>query len=207
MKTILAFGDSLTWGHDPVDGGRLPYETRWPVVLQRELGNAEVISEALCGRSTVFDDHAGSCDRNGARALPVALSSHMPLDLVILMLGTNDLKACNAPTADLSAKGMKRLIQIVRHHPWDKPRCAPPALLVVAPPPHVGPRHPESRVAQSRRLAPLFRAEAEAAGAAFFDAGSVISASEVDGTHLDAEATAGLGRALAPLCREMLGTG
>ncbi len=82
MKTILAFGDSLTWGSDPATGLRHPLEYRWPEVLQRELGGtARVIAEGLGGRTTFYDDHTGPACRNGAKALQVALASHMPLDL------------------------------------------------------------------------------------------------------------------------------
>ena len=93
MKTILCFGDSLTWGYDPVGPGRHAHDVRWPSVLEAELGGkARVIAEGLNGRTTVFDDFAAGADRNGARVLPTLLTSHAPLDLVIIMLGTNDMK-------------------------------------------------------------------------------------------------------------------
>ena len=93
MKTILAFGDSLTWGADPASGGRHPIDDQWPVALDATLGAGfRVIAEGLNGRTTCYDDHSGPCDRNGTRALPVCLASHSPLDLVVIMLGTNDLK-------------------------------------------------------------------------------------------------------------------
>ncbi len=101
MKTILAFGDSLTWGADPVSGMRHPAELRWPNVLQSKLGGGvEVIAEGLGGRTTCYDDHTGPACRKGAKALQVALGSHMPLDLVIIMLGTNDLKPVHRVRAE-----------------------------------------------------------------------------------------------------------
>ena len=74
MKTILAFGDNLTWGFNVETGMRYAYEDRWPTVLEQGLGGAaRVIAEGLGGRTTAFDDHTGLPDRNGARILPTSL--------------------------------------------------------------------------------------------------------------------------------------
>ena len=100
MKNILAFGDSLTWGFIAGSFERHPFDVRWPNVLAAGLhGKARVIEEGHNGRTTVFDDPTTLDDRNGAKALPMLLSTHTPLDLVIIMLGTNDIKfATNAST-------------------------------------------------------------------------------------------------------------
>ena len=93
MKTILAFGDSLTWGYNASTGMRMDYEDRWPNVLAHGLkSKARVIEEGMNGRTTVFDDPTAEENRNGSVGLPIALKTHQPLDLVIIMLGTNDLK-------------------------------------------------------------------------------------------------------------------
>ncbi|WP_137130015.1 SGNH/GDSL hydrolase family protein [Rhizobium sp. FY34] len=207
MKTILAFGDSLTWGADPETGLRHPTEFRWPDVLERELGGeVRVISEGLGGRTTCYDEHTGPSCRNGAKALQVALASHMPLDLVIIMLGTNDLKPVFGGQAEPAVSGMRRLAQIVETFPY-KPRTAIPRLLIVAPPPCVaGPNGSPAagrRIAESQRLAPLYRALAEELGHAFFDAGSVANASPIDGVHLSGEATRSIGQALAAPVRSI----
>ncbi|MGO4622502.1 SGNH/GDSL hydrolase family protein [Ensifer sp. 2YAB10] len=209
MKTILAFGDSLTWGADPETGLRHPPEGRWPEVLARELeGAAKVIPEGLGGRTTCYDDHAGPACRNGAKALQVALASHMPLDLVIVMLGTNDIKPVHGGRAEGAVSGMRRLAQIVDTFPY-KPAGARPKLLIVAPPPcSAGPggRPAAGRsIAESERLSPLYRKLASELGHAFFDAGSVARASEIDGVHLESAATAAVGRALAAPVAEILG--
>jgi lysophospholipase L1-like esterase len=201
MKTILAFGDSLTWGADPATALRHPPEFRWPDALERELGGeARVIGEGLGGRTTCYDDHTGPCCRNGAKALQVALASHMPLDLVIIMLGTNDLKPVFGGQAEPAVSGMRRLAQVVETFPY-KPRTAIPRLLIVAPPPCVaGPSGTPAagrRIAESARLAPLYEALAAELGHAFFDAGTVAQASPIDGVHLNAEATQSIGKALA----------
>lgn len=209
MKTILGFGDSLTWGHDPRDGTRHAYDSRWPSMLEAALdGTARVIPEGLNGRTTSFDDHAAPCCRNGARALPMLLTSHMPLDLVILMLGTNDLKPRFGGRAIAAQEGMRRLAEIVRLQPT-KPAGHVPKLLIVAPPPCVetagggGPAG-ERSMAESHRLAPLYRALAEELGCGFFDAGEVARADPADGVHLDATHTRAIGAALAPMVRTLL---
>ncbi|SIQ93093.1 Lysophospholipase L1 [Rhizobium sp. RU35A] len=200
MRTILAFGDSLTWGADPETGLRHPPQHRWPEVLEQALdGTARVIAEGLGGRTTCYDDHTGPACRNGAKALAVALASHMPLDLVIIMLGTNDLKPAHGGRAEAASSGMRRLAEIVETFPY-KPRSARPKLLIVAPPPcGAGPGGVPAggrSIAESERLAPLLALVAEEAGAGFFDAGSVAKASPADGVHLDGSATAAIGRAL-----------
>ena len=92
MKHILCYGDSNTFGTDPVRGGRHPYEVRWTGALQRLLGgNYRVIEEGCGGRTTVFEDQL-SYGRNGLKTLVPCIASHNPLDLIIIMLGTNDLK-------------------------------------------------------------------------------------------------------------------
>ncbi|NJR13196.1 MAG: arylesterase, partial [Phyllobacteriaceae bacterium] len=117
MKTILAYGDSLTWGSDPETGARHPGEFRWPDALQAGLGGkAEVITDGLRGRTTAYDEHLADCDRNGARILPTTLYAHAPLDLVILMLGANDLKPHIAGTALAAMQGMRRCVSIVQNH-------------------------------------------------------------------------------------------
>ena len=119
MKNILAFGDSLTWGFIAGTWERHPFDTRWPNVLAAGLhGKARVIEEGHNGRTTVFDDPTTGDDRNGARILPVLLSTHQPLDLVIILLGTNDIKFANRCRAFDASMGMGRLVQIVQTFPY-----------------------------------------------------------------------------------------
>ena len=115
MKTVLCYGDSLTWGSDAETGTRLAHEDRWPVVLQRALGDGvQVIADGLRGRTTGYDEHLADCDRNGARILPTVLYTHAPLDLVILLLGSNDMKPAIAGTAIAALQGMRRLISLIQ---------------------------------------------------------------------------------------------
>ena len=119
MKTILCYGDSLTWGYNADGPSRHAYEDRWPSVLQAELGDAaRVIPDGLNGRTTAFDDHLAGADRNGARILPTSLTTHAPLDLVIIMLGANDMKPWIHGNPVAAKHGMLRLVDIVRGHDY-----------------------------------------------------------------------------------------
>ncbi|SDI45228.1 SGNH/GDSL hydrolase family protein [Alloyangia pacifica] len=205
---ILCYGDSLTWGHDPANGGlRHAISDLWPSVLAEAIPEATVLADGVNGRSTSFDDHAAPCDRNATRTLPVALAAHMPLDLVVIMLGTNDLKPKHGAVASGAQAGMRRLIQLVRGFPF-KPASAQPQILIVAPPyciaPAKGAPDGPARVGESHLFAPLYAELAEEEGVAFFDAGRVAQPSPLDGVHLDAANTRAIGAALAEPVRALL---
>ncbi len=214
MKTILAFGDSLTYGANPITGGpRHAHEDRWPTTLERGLeGKARVIAEGLGGRTTVLDDAYAAADRNGARLLPTLLESHSPLDLVVIMLGTNDLKPFHGRTAQEAANGMRRLVQITRGH-FQKPGDTVPKIILVAPPHLVDSDHPEmmshfgreAAIAESKQFARWYKLRADEYGAGFFDASTVAVADAADGVHLDAANTRKIGEGLVPLVKSTLG--
>lgn len=214
MKTILAYGDSLTFGADPGGGPRHGYEHRWPTTLEKALGGqARVIAEGLGGRSTAYDDWTNGADRNGARILPTLLESHKPLDLVIIMLGTNDLKPFVAGSAAFAARGARRLIEMTRGHFAATGEAAPDIILVS--PPQVVPTTNESMLsnfggldhllAESHQFARHYQRHAAETGVRFFDAATVCKADPRDGVHLDAANTAAIGEGLAPLVKEVLG--
>lgn len=211
MKTILAYGDSLTWGHDAERLGRHAHEDRWPSVLQKALGHGvRVIPEGLGGRTTAYEDQLADCDRNGARILPTLLHTHSPIDLVILMLGTNDLKPSVVGTAHGAAKGMARLVQLIRHHVWPF-EYETPEILIVSPPLVRETANSDYAAAfagaieQSKMLATFYRDMADEMDCGFFDAASVAVATPIDGVHLDAGNTRAIGRALEPIVRMQLG--
>lgn len=209
-RTIMAFGDSLTWGTDVENDTRHAFEDRWPSVLAAGLGDGfRVIAEGLGGRTTAFDDLTAPCDRNGARALPMLLASHAPLDLVIIMLGTNDLKSFVSPTIHGPLAGMNRLIEIVRTYPYARGAAAP-KVMVVAPPACValtngGAPLSGRLLAETEKFGPTYRALATDQACGFFDAGSVARATGLDGVHLDAANTRAIGAALIGPVRQMLG--
>lgn len=181
------------------------------MVLQKALGEGvHVLSEALGGRTTAYDDHGAAADRNGVRVLPTLLASHTPLDLVIIMLGTNDLKPWTGGGAFGARSGLKRLIEIVRSHPYSFGDDAPDILVVS--PPHAVPTANDTGmgflqgvVEQSQMLSTYYSEIADELGCGFYDAASVARASPIDGVHLDAENTRAIGRGLEPMVRMMLG--
>jgi lysophospholipase L1-like esterase len=210
MKSILAFGDSLTWGFEAGTFLRHPFETRWPNALAASLNNnARVIEEGLNGRTTSYPDHTVSVERNGAAALPMLLTSHMPLDLVIIMLGTNDLKYVNRCRAFDAAQGMENLVELTKRCEYME-GYAIPQILIISPPPivpttdeffndlwgHAGP--------ESLLLAKHYARVAKDTGSHFFEAGGVVSSDPTDGGHLDAASTRKLGEALVPVVKKIL---
>lgn len=210
MKHILAFGDSLTWGFKAGTFTRHAFEDRWPNVLAAGLGGkARVIEEGQNGRMTVHDDPYVFENRSGAVALPIALSTHQPLDLVIIMLGTNDLKWEGRQRALEARLGMARLVEIVRSYAY-KPGCAVPHILLMSPP-HLGKTEDEDfagyfehAIAESKLLGPQYAKLAGETGCHFFDAASVAKADPTDGVHLDVANTRAIGTGLVPVVKGIL---
>ena len=210
-KTILCYGDSLTWGYNAEGPGRHAPEDRWPNVLQAALGGgAAVIAEGLNGRTTAFDDHLAAANRNGAAVLPTLLSTHAPLDLVIILLGTNDMKPFICGHAIGARQGVQRLVEIVRGHAYPLDEAAP-EILIVAPPALRETADPDfaamfgSGIEESKMLASFYSDLADLQACGFFDAGSVAKTTPIDGVHLDADNTRAIGRGLEPIVRVMLG--
>lgn len=198
MKTILCFGDSNTWGTPPGGVGRHRWQVRWPGVLQQRLGAAvRVLEDGLPGRTNLVEDPS-SANRSGAQLLPVALEISSPLDLVIIMLGTNDLKRELGLSPKQIAQGARELLRIAAE-------CEPRAshVLLVSPP-HVTETSDAGLAAQfhggierSQELAAHYAEAATHHGSHFFDAASVAKSSPVDGIHLDERSHQALGEALA----------
>ena len=133
MDTVVCFGDSNTHGADPVTHGRFARDVRWPGVLAAELGGAAaVVEEGLNGRTTVWDDPFMDF-RNGKPYLLPCLRSHQPVDVLVLMLGTNDLKTIFGRAAHEIAAGAGALVDIALTS-GTGPGGGPPAVLLVAPP-------------------------------------------------------------------------
>lgn len=211
MQQILVYADSLSWGIVPTTRRRLPFDERWPGVMEHALHAAgarvRVLEDCVNGRRTVWDDPYKP-GRNGLAGITERIEAHSPLALVILMLGTNDFQSMHPHDAWHSAQGIAALGRAIRAAPIEPGMPVPP-VLVVAPPPFDDPRGPlgpkfAGAAAKSVGLASAFRSVADELGCAFFDAGSVTPASRVDGIHLDADQHGVLGRALADVVRPLL---
>jgi lysophospholipase L1-like esterase len=204
VRTILCYGDSNTYGAVPTLArtGRYRFapDRRWPGILRRLLGaDWNVVEEGHPSRTTVRDDPIEGKHKNGLRALPVCLESHMPLDVVILMLGTNDLKQRFAAAAVDVADSVEVLVRAIQRSEAG-PAGAPPAVIVVAPPPMqevdwLGEMF-LGGAAKSMELGVRLAEVARRCDAGFVDAGALVESSTIDGIHLDGEAHRTLGTAL-----------
>jgi lysophospholipase L1-like esterase len=208
MGTILCYGDSNTWGYEPATGERFPEDVRWTGVLARQLGNDfRVIEEALNGRTTVRDDPVEEY-KNGKDYLRPCLESHAPLDLVIVALGVNDLKARFFASASDAADGVGVLVSIAQRS-GAGPDGGSPGVLLVAPPP-VGRLTELAQMfagaeEKSKGFSRQYRRVAEKYRCMLLDAGEVVRPSDRDGIHLEADEHRKLGEAIAASVKESLG--
>ncbi|WP_020533429.1 SGNH/GDSL hydrolase family protein [Flexithrix dorotheae] len=199
MKTIVCFGDSNTWGFDPVTRDRFAPKKRWTAVLQKELGKDYlVIPEGLNGRTTVWDDPIEGW-KNGKKQIIPVLGSHKPIDLVVILLGTNDLKQRFSLSAVDVARGAKVLVEIVQKSDFGPDGKAPKVLLLA--PPEFSPSPEldylfEGGLEKSQNFGVEFYKVAEETGCYFMDTGKFIESSEIDGIHLDEENHELLGEAV-----------
>lgn len=211
MHEILVYGDSLTWGIVPDTRRRLPFGERWPGVAEAALLAAghrvRVLEDCLNGRRTAWDDPFKP-GRNGRMGVEQRIESHSPLALVVLLLGANDFQSVHQLTAWHSAQGVAAIVTAIRQAPIE-PGMPVPGILVVAPPPF---RTLRGAIAQkfagaadkSVGLVDALRDVASTLGCAFFDAGSVVTTSAVDGVHLDADQHERLGHAIARTMADLL---
>lgn len=206
MKNILCFGDSNTFGSNPV-GGRHPRAVRWTGRLQQMLGDDYyVIEEGMGGRNTVWDDPLEPM-RNGSKFLPVCLQSHQPLDLIIISLGTNDCKTIFNASPRVIAAGLDAICQIVLRFPY-RPGVSVPKMLLISPA-YIGDDIENSTFAsydktsaeKSHLLAPYFKEVADHNNCLFLDASTIAKASESDQLHLDGEGHQNMAEAIEKIVR------
>lgn len=213
MKTILCYGDSNTWGCAPMVSHGLPVrygpDVRWGSVMRTTLGDGYwVVEEGLNGRTTVWADPVEGEYKSGKSCLIACLESHAPIDLVALMLGTNDLKHRFGLSPWDIASGVETLVSIIRSSPFG-PNGTAPKVLVMCPPPlakltlYAGMLIDATE--KSRQLPPYYKAIAEQYGCEFMDVGRVITSSDVDGIHFEASAQQKLGAAVATRVKDILG--
>lgn len=182
-------------------------EIRWPCILRSDLGDSYwVIEEGLNGRTTVFVDPIERY-RCGYDYLFPCLESHRPIDLMILMLGTNDMKKRFSASAYDIGKAIGLLLDTIQSSNAG-PDGATPNILLLAPPPFAKLTEKaelfQGAEDTSRHLAAHLKTQATEHGIEFMDTGSIIKSSELDGFHLDASEHVKLGRGVAKLVRSIL---
>lgn len=205
MKTVLCYGDSNTYGYNPDNGLRYPEHVRWTGRLQALLGDEyRVIEEGCNGRTTIFDDPLEGW-KNGLGYLRPCLNSHKPVDIVILMLGSNDLKETFHASAEQIAGGAEKLVDVIRTFTREKQGFEPRIILVSPPKIGEGIRTSafygaffENAIERSGEFPRWYQKVAERHGCTFFNAAESIRASETDSLHLTAE---GHARLAEELCR------
>lgn len=218
MKTILCFGDSNTWGSIACDhptsepSSRYDEHTRWPGVLRDTLDeNYRVIEEGLSGRTTIYSIPKEAYKHGESYLLPCLLS-HRPLDLVILMIGTNDLRLVYKADYDHLDKGVRRLIQIIQSCPMCGTGAVPPKILLVSPihicrptgrTDYFNDRGGDICIERANRYAASYEAVAAETGCFFLDGALYGEPDPADGMHLRRESHLSLGRAVADKVREI----
>jgi len=214
MKRILCFGDSNTWGYIPGTGERYAPDVRWTGVAQKLLGDDYLlIEEGLNGRTTMYP-HPCKPWQTGIGSLEAILHSQKPIDLMILMLGTNDLWRTDAFGA---GEGIKYMLEtIFQHHKTHRPIpesvFADEARILLVSPieahpvlnDHDGFWH-RMAAEESRKFPRIFRKIAADAGVDFLNAAEYAEPSAKDGVHMEADSHQRLGEAMAEKIREMLG--
>lgn len=188
MKTILCFGDSNTWGWNPVNCTRYPASERWTGILRKKLGpDYEVIEEGLNGRTTVIDDYIEEY-RSGKTCLLPCLETHSPVDLVILMLGTNDMKKRFHYSAREIALGAGVLVNIIKKCNFGPDGKAPEVLLICPPPvKEIGDfaEMMEGAEEKYKKIPFLYKNIAKLNNCYYLDISNKISPSKIDGLHLE----------------------
>ncbi|MBI1417857.1 MAG: hypothetical protein GC146_11595 [Limimaricola sp.] len=203
MTTILCYGDSNTWGCPPYASmaqapDRIPHHRRWPNTMAKAMPKPTwVVEEGLPGRTTAFDDPIEGQHKNGTHGIVTALESHAPMDLIIILLGTNDFKEQFGNSSFTSARGILTLIQAIKGH--FALVAKGPEILIVTPPTITAAAEPAIWDGAHKRAedhAYYIAQVAERTGCFHFDSNSVIQVG-ADGVHIDAAAHETLGRALA----------
>lgn len=210
MKHILCYGDSNTWGYNSETDGRFAFDKRWPGRLSQILSDEyRIIEEGLCGRTTRYELPLEP-GRNGWAYYPIALASADPIDLVILMLGTNDRRKSIRISPQESTLALEQYIHLTRAKELWGGRIEPQILLVS--PPELDPKALDTPVAfyydsesieTSRELKDHYRELADKHGCAFLDAAKYCKVGK-DGVHLSEDGHKKLAEAIEKRIVEIL---
>ena len=203
MRRIVCFGDSNTWGYKAITGERYSEQVRWPCLLQNHLGfDYKVEEEGLNGRTASFDDPIGE-HRSGVEYIECCLATNAPIDLLIIMLGTNDLKKYYSASAYIINRGMERLLKkIIKSDSGIN--GMPPKILLVSPI-EIGKNicqcgitskvFDETSVRNSRELKLYYRELAQTYHCDFLCASDLAGPCIEDAVHLDPQGHADLAKA------------
>ncbi len=203
MKKILCFGDSNTWGHNPVDGSQL--ERPWPRVLSDMADEWDIEDDGLCGRTTCFDI-PGDAGKNGREAFEQYLHRDTPADLLVIMLGTNDTLNFFTPSAKQTADALSEYVKSYRE------KFPSAAVLLVSPilireeallHPVFSDLYSQKSVEEARKFGSEIKMAAEHTGAYFLNAADFAQASDIDGIHMTEEEHEKLALALFDKIREI----
>ena len=209
-KRIWIYGDSNTYGYDAATGGRYEKDSRWPDICQKMLGNEHrIIAEGLNGRNTCHDDPMEPM-RNGLAYVKSHIIPHLPLDVLCVKLGSNDLDAELAQTPEMIAENAARVLKKAREvaekkTPGGKCVCVLMAPLEITEDVFGGPfgmYYDKKVVETSRQVTKAFEKQAEKDGFLFFNANLHARCGALDGVHLDPENHRKLGAAFAQWIRE-----
>ena len=185
---ILCYGDSNTFGYIPGRGGRYNCHTRWPGRLQELLGSEyQVMEEGLCGRTTAFED-VTEPGRNGLDRIRDAVERSLPLDVLVIMLGSNDCKAQFGASAQEIAGGLEQVAAQARGGEASGFRVllvAPAAMTDRVMHSGFGSEFDQRSIKVSKELAEAYEALARKCGCDFLDGSKVTQVSEIDGLHLE----------------------
>ena len=207
-KRVVCFGDSNTWGYIPLSGERYDEKTRWTGILQTLLGDDyAVIEEGQNGRTTVWDDPVEH-RMAGLTYLYPCMESQSPIDLLIIMLGTNDTKPYFGGAPQTIARGAGRLVDEALKSSFGR-NGRPPKVLLVSPI-RIRDREcfyftfGEQAARKSEGFSESYRMIAEQFGCEFLDAAQIAEPSDADGVHMDPEEHAKMARAMAEKVRSIL---
>jgi lysophospholipase L1-like esterase len=218
MKNIICYGDSNTWGN--IAGSinlefrlaqRYEYGQRWPTIMQNLLGPTfQIIEAGLNGRTTAFDEKSiVRPSRNGLATLPGILEMHYPLDLVIFMLGTNDVKIEYDASLEQITVNMQQLIQTVKTSHFGPNYQAPRVMMICPSPIHqvdnpaFSAYYDELSIIKSQQLSQYYAKLASHEQCALLDAGPIVKVSDTDGVHLEQASHADLATHIAQIILAM----
>lgn len=201
-KTVLLYGDSFIWGLNPVDAKRYDYKDRIGGLLQAKLGeDYRVVEEGHRGR-TMFGENGWFPERNGLEQFGPIFASHLPVDVLVIMLGTNDLNSKTNHSPQQIAASLndydKKIDYWCNFMKYDKPE-----VIVIAPPEIEDASldlFKEIFAGSSEKIGPLaaeLESKSKELGYKFIDSREVFKSAGNDGIHVSPDQNHNLANKLA----------